>query len=358
MAEYYETKTEHAFKTFAGDLRAGDISPVIYMYGAEEYLIEWAVNTLAGKYVSPGAKSMDFERPDGESVTADDIVNACETFSMFSQRRIIWVREYPALWQDNAKGFSSGELNKLETYLESPNEGSVLIFSTSRVKNDPKDRKEKKSKLNNLLLKKAKCYDFGPLDRQALRSFIEKRMKAAGLTIDRSTVDYLMDVSGYFHKDTDYRLLNLSGDLDKIAGLAESRVTRADVDRTILGDMDTYIFDFLDYVSSNRKEDAFILLHNILSSGNDVYSVLALLIGQFELMEEVTELREASMDIPAIVREMGMHEFRVKKALQSASRFGKDKLRDILIRLYQTDTDIKQGNIDGAVALELLIGRM
>ena len=84
MAGYYETKTEHAFKTFAGDLRAGDISPVIYMYGAEEYLIEWAVNTLAGKYVSPGAKSMDFERPDGESVTADDIINACETFSMIS----------------------------------------------------------------------------------------------------------------------------------------------------------------------------------------------------------------------------------------------------------------------------------
>ena len=358
MAGYYETKTEHAFKAFARDLKEGSESAVIYMYGAEEYLIEWAVRTLAGKYINPGAMAMDFEKPEGDSITADEIVSACETFSMFSMRRIVWVRDYPSLYQDNAKGFGAADLKKLENYLDSPNEGTILIFSTSKVKNDPKDRREKKTKLNNLLLKKAKCYDFRPLDRQALRAFIEKRVRTAGLTIDRNTVDYLMDVTGYFHKETDYRIMNLNADLDKIAGLSEGRVTRADIDRAILGDMDTYIFDFLDHVSSNRKEDAFLLLHNILASGNDVYSVLALLIGQFELMEEVTELRESSMDIPAIVREMGIHEFRVKKALQAASKFELSKLRSILISLYETDTEIKQGNIDGAVALELLIGRI
>ena len=358
MAGYYETRTEHAFKTFAKDLKEGAESPVIYMYGAEEYLIEWAVKTLAGKYINPGAMAMDFERPDGDSVTADEIINACETFSMFSPRRIVWVRDYPALWQDNAKGFGAGDLKKIEEYLDAPNDSTILIFSTSKVKNDPKDRREKKTKLNSLLLKKARCYDFKPLDRQALRAFIEKRIRTAGLTIDRNTVDYLMDVTGYFHKETDYRIMNLNADLDKIAGLSESRVTREDIDRTILGDMDTYIFDFLDHVSSNRKEDAFLLLHNILSSGNDVYSILALLIGQFELMEEVTELRDAAMDIPAIVREMGMHEFRVKKALQAASKFDLAKLRSILVSLYETDAEIKQGNIDGVVALELLIGRI
>ena len=236
MAGYYETKTEHAFKAFARDLKEGSESAVMYMYGAEEYLIEWAVRTLAGKYINPGAMAMDFEKPEGDSITADEIISACETFSMFSMRRIIWVRDYPALYQDNAKGFGTADLKKLENYLDSPNEGTILIFSTSKVKNDPKDRREKKTKLNNLLLKKAKCYDFRPLDRQALRAFIEKRVRTAGLTKDRNTVDYLMDVTGYFHKETDYRIMNLNADLDKIAGLSEGRVTRADIDRAILTD--------------------------------------------------------------------------------------------------------------------------
>lgn len=358
MAAYGEPKTEHAFKTFAKDLKEGNIAPVIYMYGAEEYLMEWAAGALASRYVSGGAGSLDLVRPDSDEVTAQDIINDCETFSMFSQKRVIWVRDYAPLWQDNAKGFSQDQLKALDDYISSPNEGSILIFSTSRVKNDPKDRREKKSKLNSLLLKKAACYDFCQLDRRALRAFIEKRVRGNGLEIDRDVSEYLMDVTGYYHKDTDYRIMNLSSDLDKIVNLAHEKVTRQDIDRTILGDMETYVFDFLDYVSSNRKEEAFVLLHNILSSGSDVFGILGLLAGQFELMTEVRELREEGMDIPAMVKEMGMHEFRVKKALKAAEKFSLSKLRSILCQLYEIDSEVKQGNIDGTLALELLIGRI
>ena len=82
MAAYGEPKTEHAFKTFAKDLKEGNIAPVIYMYGAEEYLMEWAAGALASRYVSGGAGSLDLVRPDADEVTAQDIINDCETFSM------------------------------------------------------------------------------------------------------------------------------------------------------------------------------------------------------------------------------------------------------------------------------------
>ena len=40
---------------------------------------------------------------------------------------------------------------------------------------------------------------------------------------------------------------------------------------------------------------------------------------QFELITEVSELRDLGMDISGIVREMGIHEFRVKKAMKAAA---------------------------------------
>ena len=43
---------------------------------------------------------------------------------------------------------------------------------------------------------------------------------------------------------------------------------------------------------------------------------------------------------------------------QFADRFGTEKLKSVLCRLYEIDTDIKQGNIDGITALELLVGRI
>ena len=86
MAYYSDNKTEHAFRTFAGDLKNGFDYPVVYMYGPEEYLIDWAANTVAGKYVSKSFAAADLEKPDTESVTMEDIVSSCETVSMFSDR--------------------------------------------------------------------------------------------------------------------------------------------------------------------------------------------------------------------------------------------------------------------------------
>ncbi len=358
MSGYNNSKTEHAFKTFAGDLKSGAEWPVLYMYGEEEYLIDWAVNTLSGRYISGSFASADFERPDPESVTMEDILRSCETVSMFSPKRIIWIREYPPLWQENARGSGEDQLKELERYLDEPNPGAILIFSSSKVRNDPRDRKEKKTKLNKLLLSKAHCYDFCALDKPALRAFIEKRFKVNGLTADRSTADYLIDISGYYHRDSDYHLMNLDTDLNKIVSLADKIVRKEDIDRAVMGDLDTYVFDLLDHLSMNRKDEAFSVLHNIVSSGSDVFSVLGLMISHFELLTEVSELRDLGMDITGIVKETGVHEFRVKKAMRASDRFGTDKLKSVLCRLYETDTGIKQGNIDGLTALELLIGRI
>ena len=47
---YAQKKSEHAFQAFHRDLAEGNFPPVLFMYGEEEYLIEWAVQSLAEKY--------------------------------------------------------------------------------------------------------------------------------------------------------------------------------------------------------------------------------------------------------------------------------------------------------------------
>ena len=89
-----------------------------------------------------------------------------------------------------------------------------------------------------------------------------------------------------------------------------------------------------------------------------MFGILSLLVNQFELMTEIKELSEEGQTLSAITKEMGMHEFRVKKAMASASRLNTDKLKDILCQLYEIDSTIKRGDIDGVMALELVIGRI
>lgn len=349
---------EHAFKTFAKDLRSGEVAPVLYFYGSEEYLIEWAVKEIVKRLLPRDAAGMDLEEPDGDSVTPQEIISSCEMFSMFGSRRVVWVREPAALKNDNAAGYGEKGLEVIERYLKNPNESTILIFSSREVRNDPKDRKEKKTKLNNLLLKYAKSYDFCQLDRKTMRAYIRKRLKESGCAMSDADCDYLIDATGYYHRESDYRILDLNTDLDKIVALSEENPGRKEIDEAVLGDMDTYIFDFLDYVTQNRKSDAFLLLSNMLSAKRDVFAILGSLISQFELMTEVKELKENGYDLQAMARELKVHEFRIRKSMTAGNRMSLNRLKKILVDIYETDAAIKRGDIDGTIALELLVGRI
>ena len=70
---YAQKKSEHAFQAFHRDLAEGNFPPVLFMYGEEEYLIEWAVQSLAEKYTEEAMRELDFVR------LADD---SCSVYSI------------------------------------------------------------------------------------------------------------------------------------------------------------------------------------------------------------------------------------------------------------------------------------
>lgn len=350
MAGNFEKK-EHAFRAFSRDLKTDDFPPVLFFYGAEDYLIDWAAGSLKKKYVMPGAESVDYVKLSEEPVTTDQILEACNTFSMFSQKRIIWVKDYAPLRSGSSKGFGAGELAKLSGYIDSPNESAILIFSS--------ETPDEKSGLVKKLKKDAKAYDFCKLDRTQLFGFAEKRFKAAGVKISREMLGFLIEETGYFHKETEYRISSLANDIQKI--IAHSRggvVTEADITMTVSGDLDTFVFNFLDAISMAKKETAFSLLHNILTAGTDVYAVTGLLVNHFELMLQIKELKAEGMSAAEIAKTLKVHEFRVKKTMGFADKFTIEKIKSILIQLYEIDRSIKTGALEPTMALELLVGRI
>ena len=347
---YKSAKAEHAFQTFHKDLKTGFFPEVLFLIGEEEYLIEWAAKSLANKFVDKSMLDIDFVKM-SENEELDEILASCDTFSIFSERRVIWAKDFAPLLKKNAKGFGEKELEKVANYLDSPNPQSILIFSTANP--------EEGSGLVKLLKKHCKVYDFDRLDRPQLNAFAEKRFKAAGFSIDRSVLKYLIDETGYFNRETEYTIFNLENDIKKIVAYNENGViSEEDIDATLKGDLDKFAFDFLDAVTSNKKDVAFRMLSNILGSGGEAYSVLGLLVNQFELMLEVKEMSEDTRDTQVMADTLKMNLYRVKKALSFADKFEKKKLQSILGQLYEIDRNIKTGMIEQNLALELLIGRI
>ena len=145
-------KKEHAFRVFSRDLKNDDFPPVLFFYGAEDFLIHWAADSLKNKYVLPGAEAVDYVKLSDDTQSVEQILEACNTFSMFSRRRVVWVKDYTPLRGGNVKGFGASELAKLSDYLDSPNETAILIFSSETI--------NEKSDLLKKLKKTARSYDF------------------------------------------------------------------------------------------------------------------------------------------------------------------------------------------------------
>lgn len=342
---------EHAFKVFSRDIKDMDMPSVIFLYGEEGYLIQWAVETLVNRYVNPALRSLDYVKFQDEGEDIYEILDACNTFSMMSERRLVWASEFLPLRSANPKGFGTDGLERVEAYLKEPNAGTILILSAQVP--------EAKSELVKLLKSRVKCYEFGQLDYVTLSGFLTKRFAAAGVSVDRELVKLIIDQSGYFNKETEYRIFNLVNDIEKMIAYAQGgQITEEAVNQVLNGDMDTFIFNLLDAVCGGQKDRAFGLLYNILSSGRDVFSIVSMLVNQFELMLDVAQFKEEGLNLPQITEIMKGSEFRIKKAMSYTEKFTVNKLKHILSQLYEVDRNIKTGLLEPNLALEILIGRI
>ncbi len=347
---YKKTKTEHAYQLFHKDLKNGDIPPVIFMYGVEGYLIDWAAGALADKYADKSSMAADFLKLD-EIENVNELIEACDTFSIFSTKRIIWAKDFLPLLKKKPKGYGKDELDRLRTYMAGPNPQTILILSCAEADDDIPFVKE--------LKKTVRSYDFCQLDRTQMIAFAQKRFKAAGAEIKDRTLSYFVDETGYYNKETQYRLYNLINDIEKLAAYSGGeQITEEDIDATLRGDLDRFAFGFLDALTSGKKDKAFRMFHNIIKTEDDFYRIYGLIVSQFELMLEAKELRDESADIDRIASMLKANPYRLKKAIVFAERAGTGKIKEILTYLYEVDRNIKTGNMKGDLALELMIGRI
>ncbi|MEG0829744.1 MAG: DNA polymerase III subunit delta [Anaerovoracaceae bacterium] len=356
MGNYSDLKKkEHAFQQIGKDIRKEDISNILLLCGEEQYLVHWSMELIINKYVDEAYASLDVTKLEGERLTMENIKESCETLSMFSRRRIVILQDFPPAIGEKLTGFSDKDEADLIEYIQDVPDSSILIITGNT--SQKKDRK--KPKIETAIGKVGKVYNFEPLMGQQLKAFIIKRFKNSEKFCRESVLRVLIEDSGYTNKDIEYNLYNLENDIKKIIAHSKGdEIIASDVALTISTNMETNIFAMLDAISRNRKDEAYRLLHNLLVSGEGVYKLLALISSQVELILDVKEMREEGKDPKQIQKRLGIHEFRVKKALGFSGRYSIKELKLILTKVYEIDGHIKTGLLEPNLALELFIAEI
>jgi DNA polymerase-3 subunit delta len=133
----------------------------------------------------------------------------------------------------------------------------------------------------------------------------------------------------------------------------------ADVSACIGTSTETNVFALLDAVSAGRKGDAIELVQNITAGDENVFGLIALLTGQFEIMLGYREIKEQKKSISEIAKALNIKsEWRLKKAAGFADKYQARRLTELLDRLYRVDIDIKSGLYKEGLALTMFVAEM
>ena len=170
-------------------------------------------------------------------------------------------------------------------------------------------------------------------------------------------MEHLIDLTGYLNRDSTYSLNDLENDLRKILLACDGEELTADlIEDLLVGEADRFVFNLIDAMLAGREQQAMERTIRILAAEDgNAMQVIALLTSQFEMMLDAVEMEEQGIPMKEMAKRTGVNEYRFRKAFQAAGRFSRSRIRELLIRLYETDLQIKSGSLDKDLALELFV---
>lgn len=357
------------FKDLVKDIKSDSLPSVVLICGKEQLLVKWAVNEIIKKNVNEATKALDLVRIDANRTSIAAITEACDTMSLFSAKKVVLVEDfYPAEGRTKKRkerGESSAEeftdsvvddhidWDEISSYLPNISDGTLLVFIC--------DIPDATSEIFKVIGKCGKVYVIKTLQGADLRSFVEKRVKAAGKSIRPNVLRELIDFTGYNDKDSEYTLYNLENDINKI--LAHSKgeeITSADIKAGTIGNIDHDIFELLDAISTGRKDEAYRLFFNEMRNQDSVLPLLSQVISQFERILFVREMRDESKNLDEMCKILRQKpgDFKIKKAYGFSEYYSSKKLKQILKHAYEVDSQIKLGLLPESLALEMFISQL
>ncbi len=323
-------------KEFSRLIKEGGVKGTYLFEGVEENIKSATLAELRKALLPEGMEELNETLL--EAPAADALIAACETLPFLAEKRLVLVKEHPAL-----NGRSEAD-EKLLSYLSQVPDSTVLIFY-HRGK-APGNRK-----LPNAIKKHGSIVSFAPLTDEELSAWVVKSFRELGKGIEAQNAALLTFTVG-----TDTALLRT--EIEKLAALAGERggITEGDIRAVATRSVECTVFEMVDAVVAGQQGKAFQLLRDMLTTGSDRLGILAMLLRQFRLMQHI-KIMQFEKQSPAFIKQnLGVPPFAAERCMRQASGYSGGEVRQAVDICLQTEYKVKSGqlNQEGSVEAAML----
>ncbi|MFW5890686.1 MAG: DNA polymerase III subunit delta [bacterium] len=293
----------------------------IYLIAGEDAkIIKEEVKKIENKFKEK-YKNLDSISYFAEETDTNEIIDNCNTFSVFSNFMLIKVYD-----------FDKSKLDLIAKYVENPNPSTVLVlisFKNTKDLGNSKDIKTIKSK--------SKVVDIKPLYDNQIIEKIHKNLKALKLNYTIDVVDYIAQQVG----KVDSGISNFF-ELIKVANI-QNKITIEDVKELETISTEKNLFSFLDYFFSKNIISAINSYKSLISEGTPLLVLNRSIYNRTKQYIKYLSLKEQNKPETEIMSELKIYNrWYYNKTKNEAMKLGNiNILRFILKKCYEIDKSIK-----------------
>jgi len=317
------------------------------LHGDDEFSRSEALAELRQRMGDPAMAELNTTWFKGREVSLAQLQHTCNTIPFFSDRRLVIADGLLTHLQRAASTEQGNEaLEELIGYLPCMPETTRLVF-VEPESIAPQHPLRCLAAQNEAL----GCdREFRMPQGRELGQWIARRVRERGGSISPKATAQLAAFVG-----DSLRLLAL--EIEKLLSYVDRArpITEEDVQLLVSDVREANIFNMVDALGRRDGQAASQLLHRRLAAGDHPLALQGMIARQIRILIEVKELSQEGLDRIALGRQLGLHPFVVRKALDQQRNFSMQQLESVHCRLLETDVLIKTGQMDAVLALDLLI---
>lgn len=327
------------------NIKANKIDGSYIFCGQDEELIKDAINGLIKPYVNDEFSDLNYIKIDGNTVTSESIINACETMPFMGEKKVIQVFRANFL-KDKSDSNNEKVYKDIKEYLKDIPPYSMLIMYY--VFDDKRDTPKKNKKLMALdkITTIVHC-DKLKKDRfiKKVSEIFEEKKKNIGAIELR-----------YFCEKVPNNFDIIRNEVEKLISYTLDRdIKRADIDKLIPNKSEDDIFDLVDLISQRKIDKAIDVMDEILFKADQHMLIIISIENQFKKLYRIKVNLQNGKNINDIVSELKVPSFVGEKLINLSNKFSLKQLSELIKLCVETEVKLKSSTLDKRMELELLL---
>ena len=294
----------------------------VYILQGDEYIVSTTIKDIANILQVGQINLSEFN---DENFDVRAIVNACNQFSFFNEKRFVVV--YPP-----EKEITAQNKQLLLSYISSPNLDCYLLLINSNLKFD--------------FVKDVEIIDCKPSETSLIK-IVDGEFKKYGKQINKEQIVQLIS---YCRGNLNRIVLEIKKICDF---MQDTKIVNSQIiENMVAKDTELKVFDLTTYMAQKNVEKAEVVLNNMLKAGEPPIKILGLISNHFRRVFFAKINKGTNAEL---AQNLGCKEYAIVKAKGDSAKFTAKQLKDIQALILEADYNIKSGAMTQENALYYIL---